>query len=135
MNFWLYMTFMSIVVPLVLIIVGLYYTKCPPNKIYTDFGYKTPLTLKNEDIWAFAHQCCGKAWIKLGLIMMVLSIAIMFIPRAISENAMSIFSVSLFVLQCIAVYISIRRIKATILTVFDENGNRRKAAPTAETKE
>ena len=129
MNFWLYMTFMAIVVPLVIVLVGLYYAKCPPEKIYTDFGYKTPLTLKNEDIWAFAHQCCGKTWIKLGLIMMPLSIAIMVIPRFISENAISIFSISHFVVQCIAVYISLRRIKATILATFDEEGRRRPVIP------
>ena len=129
MNFWLYMTFMAIVVPLVIVLVGLYYTKCPPEKIYTDFGYKTPLTLKNEDVWAFAHQCCGKVWIKLGLIMMPISIAIMVIPRFISENAISIFSISLFVVQCIAVYFSLRRIKATILATFDEEGRRRPTIP------
>ena len=132
MKFWIYMTFMAIIVPLVLLGVGLYYTKCPPEKIYTDFGYKTPLTLKNDDIWAFAHQCCGKTWIKLGLIMIPISIAIMVIPLFISEDAMSIFSVALFALQCVAVFFSFRRVKATILTVFDENGNRRAAAPAVE---
>lgn len=134
MKFWLYMTFMSIIVPLVLLGVGLYYTKCPPEKIYTDFGYKTPLTLKNEDIWAFAHQCCGKAWIKLGLIMIPISVAIMIIPRGMAENAMSIFSVALFVLQCVAVYFSTRHVKAVLTATFDENGIRRNAAPAAETK-
>ena len=64
MNFWIYMTFMAIIVPLTVIVVGSYYTLCPPNKIYTDYGYKTPLTLKNEDVWAFAHKCCGKTLIK-----------------------------------------------------------------------
>ena len=131
MKFWIYMTFMAIIVPLVLIAVGLYYTKCPPEKIYTDFGYKTSLTLKNDDIWAYAHQLCGKTWIKLGLIMIPLSIAIMVIPLFISENAMSFFSVALFALQCVAVFFSFRKTKATLLTVFDEEGNRR-AAPAAE---
>ena len=132
MKFWIYMTFMSIIVPLTITAIGLYYTKCPPEKIYTDFGYKTPLTLKNEDIWAFAHQCCGKTWLKLGLIMIPFSIAIMLIPKGMSENVMSIFSVALFVLQCVGVFLSFRRVKATILTVFDENGNRRAAAPAVE---
>ena len=131
MKFWIYMTFMAIIVPLVLIAVGLYYTKCPPEKIYTDFGYKTSLTLKNDDIWAYAHQLCGKTWIKLGLIMIPLSIAIMVIPLFISENAMSFFSVALFALQCVAVFFSFRKTKATLLTVFDEEGNRR-AAPAVE---
>jgi len=131
MKFWIYMTFMAIIVPLVLIAVGLYYTKCPPEKIYTDFGYKTALTLKNDDIWAYAHQLCGKTWIKLGLIMIPLSIAIMVIPLFISENAMSFFSVALFALQCVAVFFSFRKTKATLLTVFDEEGNRR-AAPAVE---
>jgi hypothetical protein len=133
MKFWIYMTFMGIIVPLVLLAVGLYYTKCPPEKIYTDFGYKTPLTLKNEDIWAYAHQLCGKSWIKLALIMIPASIAVMVIPLFISEDAMSFFSVGLFVVQCVAVFFSFRKVKATLLTVFDEEGNRRNAVPAEET--
>ena len=133
MKFWIYMTFMGIIVPLVLLAVGLYYTKCPPEKIYTDFGYKTPLTLKNEDIWAYAHQLCGKSWIKLALIMIPASIAVMVIPLFISEDAMSFFSVGLFVVQCVAVFFSFRKFKATLLTVFDEEGNRRNAVPAEET--
>ena len=133
MKFWIYMTFMSIIVPLVLLAVGLYYTKCPPEKIYTDFGYKSPLTLKNEDIWAYAHQLCGKSWIKLALIMIPASIAVMVIPLFISEDAMSFFSVGLFVVQCVAVFFSFRKVKATLLTVFDEEGNRRNAVPAEET--
>lgn len=125
------MTVMSIVVPLVLLAVGLYYTLCPPEKIYTDFGYKTKLTLKNEDIWAFANQYCGKVWIKLGLIMIPISVAVMFIPRTMSENTISAFSVGLFVLQCIATLFSVRHIQGVLKATFDENGIRRSAAPEA----
>lgn len=125
MTFWYYMTFMSIVVPLVLIIVGMYYTLCPPNKIYTDFGYKTPHTLKNEEIWAFAHKYLGKLWIKLALIMIPITVAAMFIPRGISDNAISFFSVGLSVAQCVVVVFSFRHMKGYLLKHFDEQGNRR----------
>lgn len=43
--------------------------KTSPKEINDIFGYRTDMSMKNIDIWNFAHKYLGKLWFYLGLIL------------------------------------------------------------------
>lgn len=43
--------------------------KTSPKEINDIFGYQTDMSMKNIDIWNFAHKYLGKLWFYLGLIL------------------------------------------------------------------
>ena len=40
-------------------------SKYPPKEINGIIGYRTTMSRKNMDTWKFAHDYCGKLWLKL----------------------------------------------------------------------
>ena len=56
MGFWVFMLFMDLLIPFTMIGFGkLFMTKLPQD-INTVFGYRTTMSMKNKDTWAFAHN-------------------------------------------------------------------------------
>lgn len=49
MAFWLFMLIMNLLIPFSMIGFGFYFQKHPPKEINELFGYRTPLSMKNED--------------------------------------------------------------------------------------
>ena len=69
----LYTIFM---IPILIIFIGYIMYKYPPKKINWIVGYRTRKSMKNEENWKFANQYCGKLWIKIGLIMFVITLVL-----------------------------------------------------------
>ena len=49
MGFWIYMLVMDLLIPLTMIIWGNYFMKKAPAQINSVFGYRTPMSMKNQD--------------------------------------------------------------------------------------
>ena len=63
-GFWIFMLIMDLLVPFTMIGWGkLFLDKAPKNINYT-FGYRTTMSMKNQDTWQFAHKYCGKLWFR-----------------------------------------------------------------------
>ena len=56
MGFWIYMFFMVLTIPAIMIIFGRIFMKKAPEKINWVFGYRTRRSMMNKDTWAFAHK-------------------------------------------------------------------------------
>lgn len=78
MGFWLYMLFISLLLPITMLLVGIVYRKRHPQKINTVYGYRTRRSMMNKKTWAFAHAYCGRIWLWSGLIMLPVSLVAMF---------------------------------------------------------
>lgn len=76
MGFWIYMMVMNLLIPLIMIVFGMRFIKKPPEKINYIYGYRTSMSMKNQETWDFAHRYCGKLWLILGWFMIILSFAI-----------------------------------------------------------
>ena len=77
MGFWVFMLAMNLIIPLSMIFLGKYFSKHAPGQIYMLFGYRTARSMKNQDTWQFAHHYFGKLWFKMGLWLLVLTVAAM----------------------------------------------------------
>lgn len=60
-------------IPLLIMVVGFFMFKYPPKKINWFVGYRTRKSMQNEKVWKESNKYCGKVWIKLGIVMLLLS--------------------------------------------------------------
>lgn len=110
---------MNLLIPMIMIMFGLYFYKHGPKTINPIFGYRTSMSMKNEETWKFAHHYCGKVWIICGLAMMVLTIAIK------TANLLETYQSAFVFLQVMILIISIVPVEVALRKTFDKNGKRR----------
>lgn len=77
MGFWIFMFIMSLLIPATMIGFGGIFVHRPPKNINSIYGYRTRRSMKNQESWDFAHQYCGKRWLRDGLVLLVVSVLVM----------------------------------------------------------
>lgn len=76
MGFFISMFICNLIVPVIMVIAGYCMYKKPPKDINGIVGYRTTMSRKNADTWLFAHNYCGRLWIKIGVIILILTIIV-----------------------------------------------------------
>ena len=66
MAFWLFFTAMDLLIPGIMVGIGTRFLKHPPGTINAWYGYRTARSMKNQETWDFAHETCGRLWVRLG---------------------------------------------------------------------
>jgi len=125
MGFWIYMLCMDLLIPLTMIGFGRFFLKRAPNQINCVFGYRTAMSMKNRDTWDFAHQYCGKLWLRWGLILLPCSMIPMLFLNGKSTYIIGILGVILTFLQMIPLVGSIISTERALKRTFDRNGKRK----------
>ncbi len=123
MGFWLTMLICDLSVPLIMIFGGLMMYRHPPKKINGVYGYRTSRSMKNMQTWRFAHRCCGRLWQRLGVVLLVLTIAAMAALARSDMQLAGILTVVVLGVQMIALFASIFKVEAELKLNFDERGN------------
>ena len=125
MGFWIAMFVCNLLVPLLMVIFGRIMYKHAPKSINGIYGYRTSMSMKNEDTWKFAHDYCGRLWWKLGVIMLIPS-ALIHIPFYQSnEKTIGIIGGILITIQCIVLIISIIPTESALKRTFNDDGTKR----------
>lgn len=121
MNYFVMMVALFLV-PLVMVICGMSYTKRGPKRINKVQGYRTKMSMKNRETWDFAHKYLGDLWFKLGTpLLAVTSVMSLIVFRQSDEKIMFWCTVIVLihvVVMVIPVYFTEKALKAN----FDENG-------------
>ena len=125
MGFWFFMLAMDLILPLSMIFLGKYFSKCAPGKINYVFGYRTTRSMKNQDTWQFAHHHFGKTWYICGLVLTPLSVLAMLFVLGKGQDAVGTMGSVLCTLQLIPLLASIVPTERALRKTFDKDGNRR----------
>ena len=108
--------------PVVMVICGMSYTKRGPKRISKVQGYRTKMSMKNRETWDFAHKHLGDLWFKLGTpLLAVTSVMSLIVFRQNDDKIMfwcCVFIVIQLVLMVLPVYFTEKALKEN----FDENG-------------
>ena len=80
------------------------------------------MSMKNQDTWQFAHRYCGKLWLRLGWILVPLSIVPMLFVSG--KNIETIANAGLAV-SCLQLLPSIIPTEIALKKAFDKNGRRK----------
>lgn len=68
------MLIMVCLTPAVMIGFGRRFVRRPPGEINGGYGYRTAMSMKNADTWAFAHRTCGRLWLRWGIAVLPVSV-------------------------------------------------------------
>ena len=71
------MEYSLLLVPAIILVVGLLFNKYPPKKINFFVGYRTCKSMKDSETWKFANKYSAKILIRQGLILLIISIALL----------------------------------------------------------
>ncbi len=77
MKYWFLLLLLVSLMPLTMIFLGKHFQKKPPATINWIYGYRTSMSMKNEDTWVFAHRKIGQLWHRVGLLVFLMAIVVM----------------------------------------------------------
>lgn len=125
MGFWIFMTCMNLLIPLLMLIIGIVFIVRPPKNINTIYGYRTHRSMINLDTWAFAHKYCGKIWIVIGSIMLPICLVIMLLIMKEDSSIVGLLGTFLTIIEIVPLIYSINPVEKALNKNFDEDGNRK----------
>ena len=86
-----FLIFCVLCVPIIQLIGGWCMRYHTPKKINSWIGYRTTNAMKNADTWKLANQYCGKLWLMIGTVSLILSAIIgfscLFFSKKIARSA------------------------------------------------
>ena len=125
MGFFIPMFVCNLLMPLIMLIGGYCMYKNPPKEINGLVGYRTTMSKKNKDTWVFAHNYCGRLWIKLGLILLISTIIVQLPFVHSGDNTIGILTFIVEAVQLVVLIGSIVPVEKALKHTFNENGARR----------
>ena len=71
--------------PILILCVGIIWKVSPPKMDSKGLAYRTALSTRSEETWSFAHRHCSKLWIRLGIVLgLVTALLMCFFGTSIS---------------------------------------------------
>ena len=115
----------NLIIPIVMTVSGYFMYKHPPKEINGLIGYRTTMSKKNKDTWDFAHNLCGKLWLKIGGALFFVS-AVSQIPfYNAGENDLSVLTLVIEAVQLTVIIVSIYIVENKLKKTFDKDGKRK----------
>ena len=128
MGIWFMMLGFNLLIPAIMLGAGKLMQRNTPKDINWIIGYRTTMSMKNEDTWAFAHKVAGAFWWKWGWVALVVTTITMLVLIGQSVEFVSSAGCILMFLQLIPLIAVIPHTEKALRNVFDKNGNRKEKA-------
>lgn len=124
MAFWVFMAVVSLFVPIIMVIFGKSFLKAAPKEINGIYGYRTAMSMKNQDTWEFAHKHFGKVWFYAGLILLPLNIIPLLFVMGESKDLIGTVGIVVCLIDTAVMLLSIIPTERALKKNFDSDGNR-----------
>ncbi len=125
MGIWFMMLGFNLLIPAIMLGAGKLFTKNTPKDINWIIGYRTTMSMKNEDTWAFAHKVAGVFWWKWGWVALVITVVGMLLLLGRSVELVSTAGCFLMFAQLIPVFAVIPHTEKALHNTFDKDGKRK----------
>ena len=125
MGFWIFMLVMDLIIPAAMIGCGRFLQKKPPKSINATFGYRTTRSMKSQDAWDFAQAYCGRLWVRLGLVLLPLSVIPLLFVLGRDMAVIGNTAIIVAAVQLVPFLGSIVPVERALKRTFDENGTRK----------
>ena len=126
LGFWFFILAISMLFPILLIPIGRTLEKTPPKEVNSFLGYRTSMSMKNAETWAFAHKYWGRKVFFLGLLSLPLAVVLMLFALNTS-----IFFIAFYGIAVLAIVLAFVLVPSILLTEkalkanFNQDGTRR----------
>ncbi len=124
MFFWFFMLVVDLFTPILMLGIGWLFMKHPPRDINAFIGYRTSMSMKNEETWLFSHRFCGKLWFWTGLILLAPSVIPLLFFIGKSTDVVSLVGVIVMCVQMLILVATIIPVEIALHKYFDKFGNR-----------
>ena len=125
MGFWFFMVITLLLIPVIMIVVGKFYRDKASGEINHFIGYRTTRSMKNDETWKFAHNYMGKLWYKYGIVLFVISAALMLLTIGQDEDAVGGLAAIITTVQVFVMIVPGVLTEKALKENFDEDGNRK----------
>ena len=125
MGNWFMMLGFNLLIPAIMLGAGKLFLKKAPKDINWIIGYRTTMSMKNEDTWAFAHKVAGAFWLKWGWITLVITVVTMLLILNKSDEVISVVGCIILFAQMIPVIAVIPHTEKALHNTFDKDGTRK----------
>ena len=126
LGMWVFMLVMNLLIPAVMIGFGRMMEKKPPREINSIYGYRTSRSMKNQDTWDFAHEYCGRLWVKAGWALVPLAVVGQALTLLCPDvQSMCNWSLVPTTAETVVLAATIIPVERALKRNFDENGRRR----------
>lgn len=130
MGIWFLMFILNLQIPLIMVIIGLLFKFKPPQKINSVYGYRTAMSMKNQETWRFSHHHSGNVFSILGIVSLIVSVLFLLQLKGLSQDAIGNGATVLIVCQLIVIVAAIFPTERALRKTFDAEGNRKKEEKT-----
>ena len=125
MGFWIFMCISNFMIPLLMIGFGCFFKKFGAGSINTVFGYRTKRSMQNQKTWDVANLYFARLWIKVGLVMLPLSVILMVPVIGKEVDTIGTWGGALAMVQVVVLLVSIFPVERALEKNFDKEGNPR----------
>lgn len=115
----------NLIIPAIMLFGGYMMKTCPPRSISRWVGFRTAISMKNADTWAFAHACCGRVWWKAGWISLALSVLVQLPFVKAGEETLGMLALVMVLAQFCVLFGTVVYVQKELKRTFDECGRRR----------
>lgn len=125
MGIWFMMLGFNMLIPAIMLVTGKLMERKAPKKINWLIGYRTDMSMKNEDTWTFAQQVAGAFSWKWGWVTLAVTMITMLVLLGRSVETVSSAGCILMFLQLIPVLAVIPHTERALRKNFDKDGMRK----------
>ena len=125
MAFWLLFTAMDLLIPGIMVGIGTRFLKHPPGTINAWYGYRTARSMKNQETWNFAHETCGRLWVRLGKLSFLPALLAAVLTFGHGIETVSVASIVVVTVQTLVLIGSIFPVERALKRNFDDSGRKR----------
>jgi hypothetical protein len=121
------MLVMNLLIPITMISFGHSFEKKPPKIARSKFafGYRTVMSMKNEETWEYAHRFFGKLWFRFGIAVGLISIIVLFFFIGKDKDTVGFAGMIICYVQLVAMLLPVIPTELALRRRFDKNGNRK----------
>lgn len=125
MGFGVFMLLTELLIPAGMIGFGLYFLKGGPKNVNGAFGYRTTLSMKNQETWKFAHKYSGKIWLICGITLVPLTVLSMLLVRGKDVDTIGCLGLAVVGVQLVLMVGVILPTERALKKHFGSEGKRR----------
>lgn len=125
LGFWIFMLAMDLLIPITMLGFGWRFMKKPPEKINELYGYRTAMSMKNKDTWAFAHVHCGRLWLVMGIVLLPVSLLPLVLGFGLPVDRVGLIGLAVCCVQLVFLILPVVFTEIALKRTFDRNGNRK----------
>ena len=115
----------TLIVPVIVLLVGLLFLKVKIKDVNSVLGYRTSMSMKNQDTWDFANSYFPKVWIILSIGMIIVTLLLWLILNKQSESVVEKAATAITLTQTGLLVFSIIPCEIALRKNFDKDGNRK----------